>query len=103
MNIYERILDGVDNAFCECRMTQEKLVRQILEENGNVGNLLGHVNGENGSYEVESVYIDTDTARPMVHADFPSFDADIEFDFMSVCEQNQIIKLMIHELDYTAS
>lgn len=99
MNDFKEMIGMIDNMLTDVKSAQQALCGVILKLCGGVGGLLGHVNGESGSYDVESVYFDTDTAKPMVHADFPSFEADIEFDFLSVDEQNQVIKLMIHELE----
>lgn len=76
------------------------LMQQILDDtDGSFGGLLGEVQGENGTYQVESVFTDYGAGKqPMVHCDYPAFETDVEFAELSLSEQNQILNLMIAEL-----
>jgi hypothetical protein len=69
----------------------------ILEKEGGIGGMLGHVVGENGSYAVESVWLNDD-GKPMAHVNYPSFETDIAFELLSVDEQNCVLKLTLNAL-----
>lgn len=77
---------------------QAELVMEILRDDNEICGLLGTVNGENGIYEVESIYheeADGGTeSEIMCHLNYPAFEADVPFEDFSIWERQQMIELV---------
>lgn len=101
---YQSKLNEINEKLGEVKALQHDLMLQIINDhNGGEGGLFGTVKGVNGTFDAESIYgaFDPDVIGgviPMVHCDFPAFEADIEFDNFGIDEQNQILELVITEL-----
>lgn len=90
---------------------QDEIVRAILKENGHsMGGLIGSVTGANGHYDLESIFFDPDykyvenegekeiDGVPIVcHLNYPAFEIDVNFCYLSVDERQQIVELLIKE------
>ncbi len=78
---------------------QHELMTEILNDGNDIGGLLGTIKGENGTYDVESVYftdeMDSSKRQIICHLNYPSFETDVCFDDFSVSERQQIIELTI--------
>ena len=91
----------------EIKRKQEALIRGILIENGRIiGGSIGNVTGENGHYCLESIFLDPDQKCghsfdglvPIVcHLNYPAFEVDVDLQWLSINECQQIIELLIKE------
>lgn len=82
-------------------MLHHLMMRILDDHNGGEGGLFGTVRGKNGTFDVESIfsqYDDDGNKVPMIHADYPAFETDIEFDELTVSERFEILELVIDEL-----
>lgn len=99
---YPTMLSEISEKIHEVQDLQHSLMMKILDDhNGGEGGLFGTVRGENGTFDVESIYSqydDNGNKIPMIHADFPAFECDIEFDKLTVSEKYQILHDVIVEL-----
>lgn len=99
---YPTMLSEISEKILEVQDLQHSLIMKILDDhNGGEGGLFGTVRGENGTFDVESIYSqydDNGNKIPMIHADFPAFECDIEFDELTVSEKYQILHDVIVEL-----
>lgn len=77
---------------------QAELVMEILRDDNEICGLLGTVKGENGIYEVESIYLeetDGSSEREIVcHLNYPAFEIDVPFEDFSIWERQQMIELV---------
>lgn len=99
---YPTMLSEISEKIHEVQDLQHSLIMKILDDhNGGEGGLFGTVRGENGTFDMESIYSqydDNGNKIPMIHADFPAFECDIEFDELTVSEKYQILHDVIVEL-----
>ena len=99
---YQTKLNEINEKISEIKALQRELMLQILKDsNGGEGGLLGRVRGANGTFDVESIFctrIDEELTEPMIRADYPAFETDIEFDWLTLDEQHQVLECVIAEL-----
>ena len=99
---YQSLLCEICEKIHEVQDMQHNLMMKILDDrNGGEGGLFGTVRGQNGTFDVESIYSqydDNGNKVPMIHADYPSFECDIEFDELTVSEKYQVLRDVIDEL-----
>lgn len=99
---YQTLFLEICEKFHEIQDMQHHLMMKILDNhNGGEGGLFGTVRGKNGTFDVESIYSQYDDEGnkvPMIHADFPAFECDIEFDELTVSEKFEILQNVINEL-----
>lgn len=99
---YQTKLNEINEKISEVKAMQRELMMQILKDiDGGEGGLFGRVRGANGMFEVESIFCTRcgdEFTEPMIHADFPAFETDIDFDWLSVDEQHQVLECVIAEL-----
>ncbi len=97
--IYEERNSILLEKLAEIERMQHDLMMTIIKDEDGVGGLLGGVRGENGTFAVESIYLEhrPESLEPQVmcHLDYPSFEGDACFDDFSVTERQQIIQLAI--------
>ena len=107
---YEFSHDLLNGAIEDVRNRQDELVRNILYDNGQgMGGLIGSVTGANGHYDLESIFLDPDckyiepdegennTIPIVCHLNYPAFEVDVNFYWLSVDERQQIVELLIKE------
>ncbi len=75
-----------------------KTLREIAEKHELVGLVASDIHGENGCYDVESIYIGDDNEL-MCHVNYPSFEADLRFKDLFLSEQHQIFEGAYRYLD----
>lgn len=77
---------------------QTELVMDILRDGNEICGLLGTVKGENGIYDVESIYLEeadgSFESEIMCHLNYPAFEADVPFEDFSIWERQQMIELV---------
>jgi hypothetical protein len=100
---YQTKLNEINEKISEIKTMQRELMEQILKDhNGGEGGMFGWVNGKNGRFQIESIFMGGDFLdcheEPMIHADFPAFETDIEFDWLTLDEQHQVLECVIAEL-----
>ncbi len=99
--------DQLNGLIEEVKKKQAELVRDILYDNGRcIGGMIGSVNGENGHYDLESICLDVKQqymksddgmATIVCHLNYPAFEADANYDYLSLDERQQIVELLIKE------
>ena len=77
---------------------QDELIRGILSDGNELCGLLGTVTGENGTFQVESIYLEDENGDPeseiMCHLNYPAFEIDAPFEDFSIWERQQMIELV---------
>ena len=107
---YEFSHDLLNEAVEDVCNRQDELVRNILYDNGqSVGGCIGSITGINGHYDLESIFLDPDckyiepdegennTIPIVCHLNYPAFEIDVNFYWLSVDERQQIVELLIKE------
>ena len=98
---YQTKLNEINEKIGEVKALQRELIMQILKDhNGGEGGILCSVQG-NGSFVVESIFCTRcgeEYIEPMIHADYPAFETDIDFDWLTLSEQHQVLEGVIAEL-----
>lgn len=106
---YQTKLNEINEKIAEVKAMQNELMMQILQDHsGGEGGMFGSVRGCNGTFDVESIYLDRralhqsdkpdDEDVAMIRVNYPAFEADIEFDWLTLDEQHQVIEGVIAEL-----
>lgn len=98
---YRSLFLEICEKFHEIQDMQHNLMMRILDDhNGGEGGLFGTVRGKNGTFDVESIFSQYDDGKkvPMVHVNYYAFEADIEFDELTVSEKFDILQCVIDEL-----
>ena len=75
---------------------QDELIMKILRDGNELCGLVGVVSGENGTYEVESIYLEEENLECEIvcHLNYPAFEADVLFEDFSIWERQQMIELV---------
>lgn len=95
---YQTKLNEINEKIGEVKALQQELMMQILKDhNGGEGGMFGSVKGRNGMFDVESIFC-YDEETPMIHALYPAFETDIEFEWLTLNEQNEVLEGIIAEL-----
>lgn len=98
---YEISHDVLNRRIQELKGIQLEIVVDILKNNGrSIGGLIGSVTGMNGHYDLEHIYIlneDHDGYVVMCHLNYPAFEVDVDFYWLSLDERQQIVELLIRE------
>ena len=98
---YQTKLNEINEKIGEVKALQRELMMQILKDhNGGEGGILCSVQG-NGNFVVESIFCTRcgeEYTEPMIHADYPAFETDIDFDWLTLSEQHQVLEGVIAEL-----
>ena len=105
---YEFSHDQLNGLVEDVRNRQYELVRNILYDNGRtMGGLIGSITGANGHYDLESIFLDenckyvepddeeNNTIPIVCHLNYPAFEIDVNFYWLSVDERQQIVELLI--------
>ena len=100
MEKYELKRDTLNWLIETAKKGQIELVTTILKENGAIGGCIGSITGAHGHYDLESIYLEEDEGRcrVMCHLDYPAFETDADFRYLTLDERQQIIDLLIEEL-----
>lgn len=100
---YEVTHDALNGSIEIVRSLQLELVVAILKDNGRaMGGCIGSITGTHGHYELESIYIENEVENScectiMCHLNYPAFEVDADFQYLSIDERQQIVELLINE------
>jgi hypothetical protein len=99
---YQTKLNEINENIKEVKDMQQELMMQILKDhNGGEGGMFGSVRGRNGCFDVESIFCTRcgdEYTEPMIHALYHAFETDIEFEWLTLSEQNEVLEGIIAEL-----
>lgn len=91
---YEKEVERIDYTLKSVTQWQMQVMRIILGDHGSMGGIVcSKVKGENGTYDVETIY--NDGKNIMCHLDYPAFEVDVDFINLSVSERMTILKGVI--------
>lgn len=100
MDKYELKRDTLNWLIETTKRGQIELVTTILRKTGAIGGCIGTITGMHGHYDLESIYLEEndEVCKVMCHLDYPAFEADADFSYLTLNERQQIIDLLIEEL-----
>lgn len=91
---YEKEVERIGLTISSVTKWQMEVMRIILGDHGSLGGIVcSKVKGENGTYDVETIY--NDGKNIMCHLDYPAFEVDVDFIDLSVSERMTILKGVI--------
>lgn len=91
---YEKEVERIDCTLTSVTKWQMEVMRIILGDNGSLGGIVcSKVKGENGTYDVETIYNYGNNI--ICHLDYPAFEVDVDFIDLSVSERMTILKGVI--------